>query len=71
MIITIMVAAVAMMRTITTATTPPMMAIVLSEPAAEVGGARVVIDTLLGPLPTGPTGAAKIIATCDHILILL
>lgn len=50
----------AMMSTIMTGTTPPMMATVLSEP--ELGGAAavcsggVVIDALL---PSEPAGAAK------------
>ena len=46
------VAAIAMMSTIATATTPPMMATVLE--LSRVGG-RVVTNTS----PFGPTGAAK------------
>ena len=58
--ITITAVVAARMSTITTATTPPMMATVLSEfklaGTAAVCGGGVVIDALL---PPGPTGSAK------------
>ena len=53
----------AMMSTITTATTPPMMATVLSElelagPAAVCGGGVVMESDVLS---SGPTAAAKVV----------
>ena len=49
------VAAIAMMSTIATATTPPMMATVLELSELPTVGGRVVTDTS----SFGPTGAAK------------
>ena len=61
----------AMMSTITMATTPPMMATVLSALEAELAGSEgaavcgggVVVDTLF----LGPTGAVKKIIESDRV----
>ena len=54
-----MVTVEAMMSTITTATTPPTIAVVLLK-LSGVGGREVVIATTL-PLPPGPTGAIQLL----------